>query len=256
MAYDRQKRIQRYQQAYQEEYGFEAVLVAARQRLMLELIRHENPNVVVEIGCGTDLLSKRVEAEGLSLGRWIIVEPSETFAAIAEEAASLLTGLNVIRGFVEDRVQAVLSLCPSPPDLVICSGVLHEVPELPPVLRAVHRLLEAGGLLHVNVPNAYSLHRRLARAMGMIADERELSPRNVALSQFRVFDLAGLQSDLTAAGFRIEETGGYLIKPFTHKQMEVIRGILSPELLDGLWALGRELPEFASEIYANARVGA
>lgn len=251
---DKQKRIQSYQHVYQEDYGFESVLVDARQKLLLGLLAKNMPSVVVEVGCGTDLLFHRVQAAGLPVRQWIIVEPSEMFADIARTAARKAKGLHVVPGFVEDVVAQVKDLCPTSPDVVICSGVLHEVPEVPKVLEAVHQLLQGGGLLHANVPNSASLHRRLARAMGLIADEKQLTERNLALAQFRVFDRQSLKHAVEAAGFAIEEQGGYFIKPFTHAQMQAIRPILTTEVLDGLWELGRELPELASEIYVNARV--
>lgn len=42
------------------------------------------------------------------------------------------------------------------------------------------------------------------------------------------------------------------MKPFTNAQMASIQELLSPAMLRGLWQLGRELPDLASEIYINA----
>jgi 2-polyprenyl-3-methyl-5-hydroxy-6-metoxy-1,4-benzoquinol methylase len=254
MSVDKRKRIQGYQHVYQNEYGFESVLVSARQRLILDLIATDIPSVVVEIGCGIDLLYQRVAAAGLPINQWIIVEPSEEFVQIASSAARQAKGLHVVPGFVEDVVAEVMGQCSAPPSMVICSGVLHEVPDVGKVLEAIHRILVGGGLLHANVPNSLSMHRRLARVMGLISNEKELTERNKALAQFRVFDPESLKEAVEAAGFAIEDHGGYFVKPFTHAQMQAIRPILTTEILDGLWGLGRELPELASEIYVNARV--
>ena len=251
---DKHRRIQSYQHVYQENYGFESVLVAARQRLLLDLLAQNVPSVVVEVGCGTDLLYHRVAAEGLPIGQWIIVEPSEVFIEIARTAARQARGLLVVPGFIEDVVDQVKELCQAPPDLVICSGVLHEVPDVRKVLEGIHQILDGGGLLHANVPNSFSMHRRLARAMGLITDEKQLTERNRALAQFRVFDRQSLRQAIETSGFSIEDQGGYFLKPFTHAQMQAIRPILTTEILDGLWKLGREIPELASEIYVNARV--
>ena len=45
---------------------------------------------------------------------------------------------------------------------------------------------------------------------------------------------------------------GYFLKPFTHAQMESMASVMTPEVLDGLWHLGRELPDLASEIFVDA----
>ena len=254
MSGDKQQRIQHYQRVYREEYGFESVLVAARQELLLDLLARHAPAVVVEVGCGADPLCERVKSAGLQVDRWIIVEPADEFIEIARSAAHAASNLFVVSGFIEDVVGEVMALCPNPPDLVICSGLLHEVPDVGKVLMAVHDLLQGGGLLHASVPNALSMHRRLARIMGLIADEKELSERNKALAQFRVFDPNSLSESVVSSGFTIEEQGGHFLKPFTHAQMQAIRPILTPGILDGLFRLGRELPELASEIFVNARV--
>jgi len=217
---------------------------------VLELTR---PELVVEVGCGTDLLVDQERCRALDFRRWIIVEPSEAFAAAARRASEAGLRLETIQGFVEDAVSAVRSAYPDGADLVICSSVLHEVGDVDLLLAAVHDIVADTGSIHVNVPNAMSLHRRLARAMDLIHDERQLSDRNQTLAQPRVFDLGELVRTLERSAFIVEQTGGYFIKPFTHEQMELIGEILTPSMLEGLWTLGRELPDLASEIYASAR---
>lgn len=248
----REDRIRDYGRVYQEQYGFEHQQVAARRRFLVELVRRVRPKVVVEIGCGAELLAETVAESGMSPERWLVIEPISDFATLARDAARRLSFLEVVEGFVEDFSAQGLPVS-SMPELVICSSLLHEVDEPAQILAACRRILSTGlGLLHVNVPNAGSLHRRLARAAGLIRDEHDMSARNVALHQRRVYDATSLQEEIRNADFTIEECGGYLIKPFAHAQMQKL-SFLSPELLDGLYGLGRELPELASEIYAHAR---
>jgi hypothetical protein len=134
--------------------------------------------------------------------------------------------------------------------------MLNEVESPAEILAAARGLLGAAGTVHVNVPNAHSLHRRLARAMGIIQSEHQLTERNRQLAQYRVYDPRSLAEMVTGAGFRIVERGGYFLKPFTHAQMESLGPLLSEQMLDGLWRLGRELPELASEIYVNLEAAA
>ena len=88
--------------------------------------------------------------------------------------------------------------------------------------------------------------------MGLIQSEKDLGERNILLQQARIFSIEELTAILKEQGFEIIETGGYFIKPFTHSQMDNLP-FMTPELLDGLFQLGRKLPEIASEIYVNAR---
>ncbi|MEO5951345.1 MAG: methyltransferase domain-containing protein [Chloroflexia bacterium] len=247
------ERILDYQGAYLADYGFEGVMVAARQRMIIEVLSSKRPEVVVEIGCGTDPLSRRVADAGISVKRWIVVEPAPEFAKSARATARADMPLTVVDGFLEDVVDDVRAQIGLAPPFVVCASLLHEVPDAQNLLAGLRRLVDGGGLVHLNVPNARSLHRRLARAMGLIRSEHQLSDRNRALQQPRVFDSVSLASEIVAAGFDIEDSGGYFLKPFTHRQMESIVPIVGGEVLSGLWDMGRELPELASEIFVHAR---
>jgi 2-polyprenyl-3-methyl-5-hydroxy-6-metoxy-1,4-benzoquinol methylase len=248
---EKRVRIERYEATYESDYGFERVMVAARRRLILDMLRTNDHDVIIEIGCGSDLLVDSAAAAGLTWNRWIIVEPADRFAALADQAARRHGGVTVVKAFVEDAVERVASATEAGADLVVCSSVLHEVDDERAVLEAARRLLSRSGHLHINVPNAASLHRRLARAMGLIADEHQLTARNQALDQHRMFDLSSLVGLLESAGYAVEATGGYFVKPFTHSQMNSLE-FVSDEMLSGLYDLGRELPDLAAEIYVNA----
>ena len=85
------------------------------------------------------------------------------------------------------------------------------------------------------VPSATSLHRQLARAMGLIDDLSTPSERNRRLLQPRVFDLASLESLFHRCGFEVVGKGGLFIKPFTHDQMALCTPLLPSVVMDGLW---------------------
>lgn len=248
---EKHERIAQYEDRYLADYGFEAVMVAARQRLVLEVLGKIRPQVVLEAGCGLDMLASRAHKAGLPIEQWVIVEPSERFCAAARALKMGKTRVDVIHGFLEDATEAIRQRCIRAPDIIICSGLLNEVEEPEKFLKVARGLLGPSGTVHVNVPNAHSFHRRLARGMGIIQAENQLTERNVKLAQYRVFDFDSLIGLVQDAGFRVVEQGGYFVKPFTHAQMESMANVLSDEILDGLWKLGRAIPELASEIYVN-----
>jgi hypothetical protein len=242
--------ITQYESSYLADYGFESVMVAYRRRMLLERLALHKPRTVVEIGCGAELLYRHYLEQGGQVDCWIIVEPGGQFATTAR--ASNLPNLHVIQAFFEDATGQIGTLLPAPPELIICSGVLHEVPDAHRLLSAIANVMGEHTLLHVNVPNATSFHRRLAKSMGLIQELKTMSERNRQLLQHRVYDREALEQDLRAAGLRVGESGGYLVKPFTHGQMERIAPELGQAVLDGLYRLGKEAPEWAGEIYAEA----
>jgi dTDP-4-amino-4,6-dideoxygalactose transaminase len=245
--------IQAYEHAYLADLGFESLLVESRQKLILEHLKIHRPRIVVEVGCGASMLSRRALDACDHVEKWIVVEPSGVFAERARQSSGEDSRLFVVEGFFENLGLEVLRAAGSAADVVLISSLLHEVSHPASLLEAAQMVLSSSGLLHVNVPNASSLHRRLAKTMALIPDLTSPSDRNIALAQARVFNLESLLALLTESGFRAEDSGGHFLKPFSNRQMQSIGDVLTPAMLDGLSRLGRELPELASEIYVNAR---
>ncbi len=104
-------------------------------------------------------------------------------------------------------------------------------------------------------PNAKSFHRLWAVEAGLIKSEYEKSAMQIRLQQSHTFDLESLQRLVQQAGFAMEESGSYFIKPFTNAQMQqlVDLGILTPSLLHGLRRMERHLPGLGADIFVNAR---
>ena len=246
-------RVRTYEDRYLADAGFESHMIRARRRCVLDLARYLAPGFVLEIGCGTDSLYEHTAGLVPTLRRWVIVEPGERFAMLADRQVRRDgTDLRIVRGLFEECAEEVFAALGRSPDTVFCLGVLQGIPDPRGWLALLRSTMEPGGTLVLTVANARSLHRRLARAMGLIAHEQALSDRDNAAFHHIVFDAEGLRSAVEAAGWEIRNEGGFLLKPFAHAQMERIEGVLSEEILDGLWTLGRELPELASEIYVVA----
>lgn len=248
---NKENRVDQYQEIYLNQYGFESLMVKYRRKLVMERMLTVKPKVVVEVGCGSELLYQHyLQAVG-EVERWVIVEPSSEFYVLA--AASGLPNLVAIQGFFEETIQQVKEHLPMPPDIIIMSSMLHEVEFPVELLKTAKGIMDERSVLHVNVPNATSFHRLLAKSMGLISDVKSLSTRNTELMQHRVYDVISLRKDIETAGLVMVENGGYLVKSFTHAQMESISPYIGNDVLDGLYHLGKSLPDLASEIYMEAR---
>ena len=84
--------------------------------------------------------------------------------------------------------------------------------------------------------------------MGLIDSETSITETDRKWGHFRVYTIDTLRRDVERAGLEINVVKGMLIKPLSTQQMAG----WSPEILDGLYRLGMELPELCSEIYAVA----
>jgi len=239
------KSIKSYTEEYMKDYGFEAEMVRYRRELLLERLTHYAPRTVIELGCGSDLQAAGYQARGGTWDKWTVVEPSKVFADCAHQSG--LPNMTVIQGFFEN----VGSEIQSDPDLLLCSGLLHEVPNADRLIEAMRAKMGSETILHINVPNARSIHRQLAQAMGLIENLTSISPRNAALQQPRVFDMESLVAQLARHSLKLVQSGGYLMKPFTHQQMAPLVKNLGRDVMNGLFVFGKNNPETASEIYVE-----
>ncbi len=230
---------------------FEAIQVEYRRRAVLEVVRESRARHVVEVGCGLEPLARYAT----DFQTWTIVEPAAAFAESARKLVAADHRVRVVESTIEGAAAKGL-LGANAPDLVLLSSLLHEVPSPEEVLAGVRGVCDANTLVHVNVPNASSLHRELAVAMGLISAVTAPSAQQVALQQSRIFDAESLERLVRDGGFFVVAAGGYLIKPFTHAQMQglVEGGTIDRLMLDGLFQLGKKFPALASEIFVNARL--
>ena len=228
------------------ELPFEPLQAAYRKRRVLARIAVHRPGRLLEVGCAREPLFLDLPGQ-----ETVVVEPTAVFADDARRLAHARPEVTVLEALLEEAPAQALG---EPFDMVVVSGLLHEVPDPQRLLQAVRRTCRAGGVVHVNVPSAGSLHRLLAVAMGLIADPAAESETQRLLQQRHVYDAAGLERELAAAGFRVRERGSILVKPFTHTQMQrlVDDGFLDRALLDGLDRLTEQLPDLGSEIWVDA----
>jgi 2-polyprenyl-3-methyl-5-hydroxy-6-metoxy-1,4-benzoquinol methylase len=241
-----------YAAAYLSDYEFEATMVSVRQNFIVRRLLSAAPSRIVEIGCGADLLFDLAFNRGLDFRSWTIVEPETAFAEIAEERAKRFSMLSVLTAPVQqvDWEREAVGIA----DFVIVSSLLHELNDPEDVLASIRPLCRHDTVIHINVPNRGSLHRRLAKAMGLIENTSDLTERNKNLSQKKVFSMGELVDLVGHAGFEIIRTGGYFLKPFTHRQMARLVDQLPIGILDGLEVLGTEFPDIAAEIFVEAKI--
>ncbi len=224
---------------------FEPIQSGYRRRLVLEQIARLQPRRLLEVGCAeaplfTDLQDIEVT----------VVEPIRPFVDNARRLAAGRPDCHVVEGRLEDVALATEGF-----DMIIVGCLLHEVEDAQALLASVRRLCSAGTTVHVNVPNARSLHRMLAVAMGLITRPEELSATQRTMQQHATYDPAALEAEIARAGFEVVDRGSLFIKPFTHAQMQrlVDDGFLTPAMLEGLDRLALDLPALGSEIWCNAR---
>lgn len=234
---------------YGERYHhlpFEPVQADYRRRRVLAQVAAHAPRRLLEVGCGDRPLFLDLPEQ-----QTVVVEPTHVFAETARRLAAGRPEVTVVEALLEDvRIVDLGGAF----DMVVVSGLLHEVPDPQRLLRSARQACGAGGVVHVSVPHAGSLHRLLAVTMGLIPEPAARSENQRLLQQRQAYDAAELERELVDAGLQVRDRGSILVKPFTHAQMQqlVDCGFMTAEMLDGLDRLAERLPELGSEIWVEA----
>ena len=185
-----------------------------------------------------------------------IVEPSVDFYENARQLSHDQLNINCINGFFEDVVEKGI-ISKGDFDYIILSSLLHELEEPRDILESLKKICDKNTIVHINVPNAKSLHRLLAVEMGLIDSIYQLSEQQINMQRYQVFDIEALSQLMCNCGFSIIEQGSYYPKIFTGGQMDQIiqNHIVSERVFEGLYGMGKYLTGFGSEIYVNVEVG-
>lgn len=242
--------IKDYTDKYVEE-PFESTMVEIRKRMVIEQCEKYKHNNILEIGCGMNPFF--LDFKGYA--QMVIVEPGELFADNARELSNGEGGqIHVVTGFLEEQIDKVKSLGVNF-DFIILSSVLHELDNPQKMLSAVRKLCGEETIVHINVPNANSMHRLIAIEAGLISDVHEKSAQMVKMQRRRTYDMAMLKDEMDKAGFEIVDSGSYFVKPFTHFQMQkcLDEGIINNRVIAGLEKLIKYMPEYGAGIYVNVK---
>ncbi len=251
---EKDRSINNYENSYIGDYGFEKYQVRYRRKKVLEEISRFDPHCVLEIGCGLTPLFCYDEKRD-----YVVVEPSKAFYdAASAESAGKENRVRVYNAFFKGSELDLLNESKMVKleqrfDMIICSSLLHEVPDPAGLLAGIKEVCEKDTMVHVNVPNKNSVHRLLAYESGLIKDKGEFSKRNIELQQNSVYDLNELITLVKSQGFKVVDKGSYFIKPFSHRQMQdcIEAGIISEQILDGLYNLVSYVPDLGSELFVN-----
>lgn len=193
---------------------------------------------VLELGCGKGVLTEKLSGVCREL---IIIEGSKK-------------NINYVRKRIKkDTIKFTHSLwqdfeysSKDISDIIFSMGLEHLDPEDSiDILKKLKKYLKKDGRLHIIVPNAYSLHRRVAYYMGIIQDVHELSNRDRLYGHKRVYDKNLLFDEVKKCGYKIIHWEGVYLKPLPNQMMMD----LNPDVIRGFYNMGSELPDYCTHLY-------
>jgi 2-polyprenyl-3-methyl-5-hydroxy-6-metoxy-1,4-benzoquinol methylase len=192
---------------------------------------------VLEMGCGDGNTTR------LLLEAFDDVTVIDGSQALADKIAAEFEGVNVVCELFEQWEPGRTF------DTIVLNHTLEHVLDPVEILALAKRWLAPGGVVVASVPNCRSLHRQAAVIMGMLPAEDALTPADVRGGHRRVSSPESFRAQFTAAGLKVEHSGGYWIKPLSNAQTDEW---FTDEMIAAFLALGERYPDIAAEIYVIA----
>ncbi len=230
------------------DHDFENIMVKYRRKKVLEILNKYQPKNILEVGCGIQSIFDFYN----NYETFTVVEPSEYFCKIIKETRNYNSKITVINDFLENKIEELKN---EKFDFIILSSLLHEVTDPIQMLKCIKQLCNNNTLIHINVPNAQSMHLLWAYKAGLIEKIGNLTEVAKHFQQHTTFTLKSLVQMVNSVDFSILEKGSYFIKPFNHAKMaEILKlGVIDKKLPDGLYKLTEFMPEMGAEIFVNCR---
>lgn len=137
-------------------------------------------------------------------------------------------------------------------DNVLLTHVLEHIDDPVSLLRRINdEWLSEDGRLFLVCPNANAPSRQIAVKMGLISHNAAVTPAEVEHGHRCTYTLDTLERDATAAGLRVVHRSGIFFKALANFQWDRLlqTDIVSPEYLEGCYALGQQYPDLCSSIF-------
>jgi 2-polyprenyl-3-methyl-5-hydroxy-6-metoxy-1,4-benzoquinol methylase len=239
--------LQRYARDY-STLQFEEIQEDFRRNEIATIIRSISTTNILEVGCGR----RSVISELTNYKSATIIEPIKE---LLDRNIEILENSAKIEGF-NGLLNEFCAQSKKKFDLCVLSSLLHEVNNQIEMLESCWAQLHVDGVLIVNVPNAFSIHRILGVHMGKLDSVYSLTETQLRMQQINApFSPETLLILLENNGFRIDRIFTIIPKLLDHTTLgEVINSeLIDTAFLGNLNKLAGKLDGFGSEIIAVAR---
>lgn len=205
------------------------------------LKRNSKGGRVLEVGCSSGVLTEKL----INFYEEVyVVEGSKTYFEYVKKKFKKCGNIKIYFSLVENFSPHTKF------NEIVLAHLLEHLDDPVKQLKRVKKWLYKDGVIHICVPNANSLHRRIGKIMGLISRLDELHLRDIKLGHKRVYTKEGLFTDISKAGLTIERCEGVFLKPLSNEQMKNWH----TDLLDALFIIGQELPDYCAEIYVKCKL--
>jgi len=189
----------------------------------------------LELGCASGVVTEKLVAS------FPHVDVVDSAARYAQRARCLLAGKGKAYHCLFEEFEPSGRY-----DAIIMTWILEHVADPHALLSRAAGWLAPQGEIHIVVPNAESLHRRVGLRMGLLSRLDQLNSSDLAIGHRRVYTWDSLTADVTGAGLTVISIDGILLKPLPSALMES----WPPDLRAAFFELSDLTPRLCSEIHA------
>ncbi|EAW40379.1 hypothetical protein MGP2080_05255 [marine gamma proteobacterium HTCC2080] len=165
--------------------------------------------------------------------------------------------ITIARQKLDDKVElhhATFEAATLPRDYnnVVLTHVLEHLDDPVAVMRRINdEWLADEGRFFLVCPNANAPSRQIAVKMGLISHNSAVTPPEAEHGHRCTYTLDTLERDATAAGLKVIHRSGIFFKALANFQWDRLlqTDIVSPEYLEGCYALGQQYPDLCSSIF-------
>jgi 2-polyprenyl-3-methyl-5-hydroxy-6-metoxy-1,4-benzoquinol methylase len=143
-------------------------------------------------------------------------------------------------------------------DSIVMTHVLEHLDDPVTVLRRVNEeWLAPGGRFLLACPNANAPSRQIAVKMGLISHNSAVTPAEAEHGHRCTYALDTLERDAKRAGLTVLHRSGIFFKALANFQWDKLlrTDIITPQYLEGCFALGQQYPDLCSSIYLVCEQG-
>jgi len=143
-------------------------------------------------------------------------------------------------------------------DNIVLTHVLEHLDDPVRVLKRINdEWLAEDGRFFLACPNANAPSRQIAVKMGLITHNAAVTPAETLHGHRRTYSLDTLERDAVAAGLKVVHRSGIFFKALANFQWDRLlkTDIVSPEYLEGCYALGQQYPDLCSSIFLLCEKG-
>lgn len=137
-------------------------------------------------------------------------------------------------------------------DNIVLTHVLEHLDDPVHVLKRVNdEWLADGGRFFLVCPNANAPSRQIAVKMGLISHNSAVTAAEAEHGHRCTYTLDTLERDAVAAGLKVIHRSGIFFKALANFQWDRLlkTDIISPEYLEGCYALGQQYPDLCASIF-------